>query len=252
MIAKKYEILRDQTKDHFGRILYRIRRLNDGLIGGWIEKEENLSQEGKCFVYDEAKVFDNARIHGNAQLRNHARVFGEAQVYGDAWVFEQACVYGSAMVYGCHARVLGHAEVFECAHVYERASIVGRARIYGSAQVYGSTRIGAKVYGDAKVFGSSRVFGNAEVFGSAKVSGDAVIIGNANATVDAIFKQMPHHNITVTDHHISVGNEWHAFECWERNIERILKNRFFYADEDIALYRETIFALIAQRRAQGF
>ena len=48
---KKYELLQDDTIQHFGRTLYRIRALvaigalvSPGDLGGYIEKEENLSQ----------------------------------------------------------------------------------------------------------------------------------------------------------------------------------------------------------------
>ena len=60
---KKYEILMDKknTIEFEGRTLYRIRALRDfndvkkGNIGGYIESESNLSQEGDCWVYDNAK-----------------------------------------------------------------------------------------------------------------------------------------------------------------------------------------------------
>ena len=77
---KKYE-LTDETKEFDGKILYRIRALIDfGLVkagdfGGWIEKEENLSQEGRCWAYDNASVFGNANICGDA------KVFGNANIY---------------------------------------------------------------------------------------------------------------------------------------------------------------------------
>ena len=83
-----------------------------GDIGGLIEKEENLSQEGICWVYPNAvvsgnaKVFDNAWIEGNAEVYGYARVcgnarvYGNAKVYGFAWVSGKACVSGNARIYG--------------------------------------------------------------------------------------------------------------------------------------------------------
>ena len=53
---KKYEFT-DETKEFFGRTLRRIRAVRDfgdvsaGEIGGWIEKEENLSHDGDARVY---------------------------------------------------------------------------------------------------------------------------------------------------------------------------------------------------------
>ena len=41
MTYKKYEFT-GETKEVFGRTLHRIKRLSDGLVGGWIESEDNL------------------------------------------------------------------------------------------------------------------------------------------------------------------------------------------------------------------
>ena len=64
---KKYE-LTNETKVVFGTTLYRIRALiafgnvSVGDLGGWIEKEENLAQDGNAWVYG------NARVSGNAEV----------------------------------------------------------------------------------------------------------------------------------------------------------------------------------------
>ena len=49
--------------------------------GGLIEKESNLSQDGDCWV------FENARVYGDAWVYGGARVYGNARVSGDACVF---------------------------------------------------------------------------------------------------------------------------------------------------------------------
>ena len=46
-----------------GRVLKRIIRIEDNLVGGWIESEKNLSQSGKCFVYDNAIIYGNEKIN---------------------------------------------------------------------------------------------------------------------------------------------------------------------------------------------
>ena len=60
---KKY-ILTDEKfiVNEGGPTLYRIKRLSDGKLGGWIESEANLSQEGDCWVGDEACVWDCAKV----------------------------------------------------------------------------------------------------------------------------------------------------------------------------------------------
>lgn len=38
----------DETLTYDGKILHRIKRCEDGVIGGWIESRINLSLEGDC------------------------------------------------------------------------------------------------------------------------------------------------------------------------------------------------------------
>ena len=51
--------------------LKQIKRISDGQLGGWIEKEENLSQSGDCWV------FEKAQVSGEAQVFENAQVFGK-------------------------------------------------------------------------------------------------------------------------------------------------------------------------------
>ncbi|MDG6325689.1 polymer-forming cytoskeletal protein [Glaesserella parasuis] len=161
---KKYELLKDDTVEHFGRTLYRIKALitfglvGAGQLGGYIETEKNLDHSGNAWVYDNALVYDDARVYGNAC------------VYDDAWVYGDARVYGNAQVYG-NARVFGNAWMCGNARVYAKAWVYGDARVFGNALVYGD----ACVYGDAWVYGNACVYGNARVFGNAWVRSFAVI-----------------------------------------------------------------------------
>jgi len=87
---KKYEFT-EETK-RIGNIeLHRVRALCDfkdvksGDLGGWIEREENLSHEGSCWVYGDAQVCDNAQVYGSAQVCDNARVCVSAWVCGGEW-----------------------------------------------------------------------------------------------------------------------------------------------------------------------
>lgn len=74
---KKFE-LTTESITFLGRTLFRIKALisfgnvKAGELGGYIEKEGNLSHEGNAWVCD------NAWVCGNAE------VYGDARVYGDA------------------------------------------------------------------------------------------------------------------------------------------------------------------------
>ena len=64
--------------------LHRIRAVEEfglvkvGDLGGWIEKEENLSHEGKAWVYGDAEVWGNAKVYGDANIfsASHVLVIG--------------------------------------------------------------------------------------------------------------------------------------------------------------------------------
>ena len=102
--------------------LHRIRAtvtfgiVEAGDLGGWIEKEEILSHEGKAWVWGnaevcgDAKVCGNATVYGNAKDCGNAKVCGDATVYGDAKVCGNAEVCGNAKVYG-DATVYGDANI---------------------------------------------------------------------------------------------------------------------------------------------
>jgi hypothetical protein len=78
-MIKKYEFT-GEIKKVKGVTLRRIRRLSDELIGGWVEKEENLSHEDNCFIYVNAQVYGNACVCGDACVSGDARVYGNAQI----------------------------------------------------------------------------------------------------------------------------------------------------------------------------
>lgn len=96
MNGKKYELLQDQTIEWCGRTLCRIRALRDfgnvraGDVGGYIECERNLSQDGNAWVCGDARVYDNALVYDDARVCSDARVSGNARVCGDARVYGNA------------------------------------------------------------------------------------------------------------------------------------------------------------------
>ena len=102
---KKYEFT-GEVKVKFGVTLKRIKALIDfGIVkkddlGGFIEKEENLSHENNAWVSGNAEVSGNARVYGDARVYGNARVYGDARVYGNARVYGDAWVSGNARVSG--------------------------------------------------------------------------------------------------------------------------------------------------------
>ena len=156
-MKKKYE-LTDETLEWCGHTLHQIKALKyfgnvkKGDMGGFVEKEDNLSQNNDCWVYDNAKVFGNANVSYDAQVYGNAEVCDNAEVYGNAKVFDKATVYGNA-------RVFGNAQVFDKATVYGNATIFENAFVSDNAEVYGN----AGVCGNAEVCGDAEICGNAEI-----------------------------------------------------------------------------------------
>ena len=60
-----------------------------GKLGGWIEKEENLSHEGKAWVCGDAEVWGNAKVCGDAEvfLASHVLVMGSVGSRNDFTTF---------------------------------------------------------------------------------------------------------------------------------------------------------------------
>lgn len=107
-MEKKYILTDRCIINHLGIKMFQIKctkafgLIKEGELGGFIEKEANLSQDGDAWVSGNAWVYGDARVYGNAQVSGGARVSGNAwvsgnaRVYGDAWVNGNARVYGNA------------------------------------------------------------------------------------------------------------------------------------------------------------
>ena len=133
----KYEFTGEIRKVNVKGIEYEVKRIkalkdfqpptmldevNIGDYGGWIESENNLSQDGLCWVDEEAVVIgnaivkDNAYVCGKALIRDNAVICDKATVDenaivgGESLICENACIVGNAEVYG-YITVKGNAEI---------------------------------------------------------------------------------------------------------------------------------------------
>ena len=120
-MKKKYELTEETKTLANGTVLRRIRAVSDltlagvkivraGDLGGWIEKEDNLSHCDNAWVCGEALVCGKARVCDNAWVCDNAMVCGEARVCDNAMVCDNAWVCGDARVCD-NAMVCGDARV---------------------------------------------------------------------------------------------------------------------------------------------
>lgn len=152
---KKYEILEESKrfKNHQGRIvvLHRIRAVttfhvsliekskridltvSEGTLGGWIEKEANLSQKGSAWIAGEAVVLDDAKVYGDAWVGGHASIMDQAKIHGKA-------------------TIRGYTRIFDNAEVCGSALLDQRTKISKGIKICGSTRLhGAKIAADITI-----------------------------------------------------------------------------------------------------
>lgn len=173
---KKYE-LTDETKNWGMIVLHRIKALKNfadvkaGDLGGWVQGEHNLSQEGESWIYDEAVAYQNSVVMDNAKLKDKSLVCGAVKIRDKAIIKD-------------FAKILDVAEVYGSAKVANRAVIVDSAKVFGNAQVIDE----ALIYEEAVICENAIVGGYANVYGKAQISGYTYIIDTIGIFSEAVIK----------------------------------------------------------------
>ena len=134
----------------------RDRTIFAGELGGFVEKEDNLSQDmsSRCWISDNACVYDyayirqDASIAGDVVIHDHATVTGAAQIGGHAEIYNYANVKDSAIIRG-NAKVGGYA------YVGDRALIDGDAYVWG-----GKGALATKLVGMTTLIGCASIQSN--------------------------------------------------------------------------------------------
>lgn len=147
-MTRKYDFTGETSNNIAeGATLHRIRAVRDfgnvkaGDLGGWIESENNLSHEGKCWVYDDSAVFGRGRVYDNAKIMNSSCVYDNGHVSYSA-IIDSSHVFGSAAV-KYHARI-------EDSCVYQYARITGYSHVCRS-QIANHAYIRGDVVKDAQI-----------------------------------------------------------------------------------------------------
>lgn len=162
-MEKKFK-LTEETKVYDGRTLYRIEALKDfgtvnkGDKGGFVEKEENLSQFGDCWIFGDSCVFDNAVVSDSARIIGHARVFGNARVYGYSFITDYSFVSDNARV----------CDVFMDFHSFitDYAIVIGNVVLSDKSFIRGSVKVIAGACDLIRLFDDSSISGNGIFSGS--------------------------------------------------------------------------------------
>ncbi|WP_312670189.1 YdcK family protein [Pseudescherichia sp.] len=159
-----------------------------GTLGGWVEDEQVLSQQGNCWIYDEnSMVFGGSRIADSARISQPCTIYDGVDISGHAWVdgaeicrgarlsgnvlVQRSRVSGECLL-GDDARILNGSEIIAARgltldndatlRIYDRAT-VNHSRILHQAQIYGDAIVNyAFVEHRAEVFDFALLEGNEE------------------------------------------------------------------------------------------
>lgn len=175
-MGKKYHLIANGCN-------YRIRaikdfgRVKEGQIGGIVCGEQNLSQDGTCWIDFDSSVTDNASVWGNAQVTKGSRLIGNARVYGDASI---KCSTLSDFVEIYDNAIIDHSTVSVKSRVYgnavvKLAELSGYPKIYESAVIEGSKTENVVIKDLAKIHNNSVVINGSIVGGATEIYGYAVI-----------------------------------------------------------------------------
>lgn len=185
---RKYELLKEDTIKYGASTLYRIKALKDfgdvnsGDLGGYIESEHNLSQNGECWVYDTSKVLNTATIH------NNAKIYGNSIISGYSCVCENVKIFDNTNVFG-YATIRGNAE------------ISGYSRIFGNAEVYS----GAKIH--SSLISGNAVIMRSEIGPAVIMNGNEHISQNGNIKCESDYLTMgPIYGMKITSYRSKNGS----------------------------------------------
>lgn len=185
---KKYT-LTNEVKRPMGVFAYRIQALKDfsdvkaGDYGGYVSTEANLSQEGDCWIYNDAMSLENGRVEQNAKLYNNARIYGNAAI-------------------GDNARMYDNSEAFESAIIFDDAKLYSNSRAYGRCEVFGN----------AEMTDVSKASQQAWVGRDVVLKGEAKVTEKVSKT--PIVVSGLYYNVTIMDNHLSVDCVTRTREEW--------------------------------------
>ena len=137
--------LTDNTIYITGNRLYQIKALKDfgkvkkGDLGGYIASEDNLSQTGNCWVFQNAmvsgnaKVLENAEIRGNVSMYDNSMVSGNSICDGNIYLCDNCRITGYAVVNGNSIMIKNNAIIGGYSQILstDKSSIVGGDVIIG-------------------------------------------------------------------------------------------------------------------------
>lgn len=173
---KKYCLIENDGKFRV-KAIKSFGNIKIGQIGGIVSGEQNLAQDGTCWIDFDSSVTDNAFVSGNAQVMKGSRLIGNARVYDDASI---KCSILSDFVEIYDNAIIDHSTVSVRSKVYGKAvvklaELSGYTKIHESAVIKGSKAENAIIKDLAEIHGNSVVISGSIIGGATEIYDYAVI-----------------------------------------------------------------------------
>ena len=168
MENRKYEMT-NITMEFEERTLYRIRALKNfrnvkaGDLGGWVSGKHNLSQEGDCWIYDEAKCMDNARMYHNSAMYNNAVMCDFSEMHGCSEMHNYSAMLDNSRMYNCSA-------MYDNSRMYNDSKMYNNSRMFDNSAMYNN----AVMLDNSKMFENSRMYRDSRLKNKEKLCGKLV------------------------------------------------------------------------------
>ena len=180
MGSRKYELTNISME--FGiKTLYKIRALKNfsdvkkGDLGGWVSSENNLSQEGNCWIYDEAKCMDNARMYDDSCMYNYSEMYDSSRMHGDSKMYDSSemhdssTMYGNSIMYG-NSMMCGYSKMFDNTEMFDDSAMYEYSVMNGYSIMFGNSEL----YDDSEMHGRSRMYGDSILKDEEKLYGELI------------------------------------------------------------------------------
>lgn len=142
---KKFKLLK-KAFDYKGNKLYQIQALRDipmygikaGDIGGFVEHESNLSQEGNSWITHQAKVYGNSYVEGNAYIAGFSKIKNNSYISGETKVLQYALIDNSVVKGSCCIKGKSFIKnsIIERAISIEGYSTIKNSTLSGNGSIY--------------------------------------------------------------------------------------------------------------------
>ena len=168
MENRKYEMT-NITMEFEERTLYRVRALKNfrnvkaGDLGGWVSGKHNLSQEGDCWIYDEAKCMDNARMYHNSAMYNNAVMCDFSEMHGCSEMHNYSAMLDNSRMYNCSA-------MYDNSRMYNDSKMYNNSRMFDNSAMYNN----AVMLDNSKMFENSRMYRDSRLKNKEKLCGKLV------------------------------------------------------------------------------